>query len=310
MTQKKTSTKTANKASAKKTVKKTVAAKKPGLKQASVARSSGTSADGDKKATPIVFSLDDVEALVASKKQQSATEEATKQTAAPVSKPRVVEVTEDAPVEKRVLGAASLADILGFNPGEKKQDATLEADSIPPKWKKYYELLLELRNHVRDELDLHTADTLKHSNSEDAGDLAHYGNHQADAGTDTFDRDFALSLVSSEQDALNEIEEAILRIKDGSYGVCEVTGEAINKERLLAVPFARFSLKASRNTRKMRAARPAPSPQACLVTIPMPLKSPPTTTRNRLPGIPQTAYQETGSPVQLSPRCCLLSSVQ
>ena len=201
-----------------------------------------------KRPLRLFFSLDDVE-LVASK-SNSATEEATKQTAAPVSKPRVVEVTEDAPVEKRVLGAASLADILGFNPGEKKQDATLEANSIPPKWKKYYELLLELRNHVRDELDLHTADTLKHSNSEDAGDLAHYGNHQADAGTDTFDRDFALSLVSSEQDALNEIEEAILRIKDGSYGVCEVTGEAINKERLLAVPFARFSLEGQQEYEK------------------------------------------------------------
>ncbi|MFW6217761.1 MAG: TraR/DksA family transcriptional regulator, partial [Verrucomicrobiota bacterium] len=151
-------------------------------------------------------------------------------------------VVEDKPAEKRVLGAASLADILGFNPSAGKKDTHLEEDDIPKKWKKFYKLLIELRQHVRDELDLHTADTLKHSAREDSGDLASYGNHQADAGTDAFDRDFALSLVSSEQDALHEIEEAIQRIKNGTYGVCEVTGEPISKERLAAVPFARFSV--------------------------------------------------------------------
>ena len=270
MAKKKTPAKKTTKKAAKKAPTKKAAAKKKvvtkkaapvkktgGLKKASVARStSASSSDGDKKATPIVFSLDDVEALVATKKKETKDKETKdketekKKTAAPVKKARVVEVTDEKPAEKRVLGAASLADILGFNPTEKKKDTTLEEDSIPKKWKKFYKLLLELRHHVKDELDLHTADTLKHSASEDAGDLAHYGNHQADAGTDTFDRDFALSLVSSEQDALNEIEEAIIRMKDGSYGVCEVTGESIDKERLASVPFARFSLEGQKEYEK------------------------------------------------------------
>lgn len=204
----------------------------------------------DKKATPIVFSLDDVEALVKTKKEQKKAEEeedaeikkVKEEKASAALAPAKRTVVDDKPAEKRVLGAASLADILGFNPAAKKKTANLEEEDIPRKWKKFYDLLIGLRKHVRDELDLHTADTLKHSNREDSGDLASYGNHQADAGTDTFDRDFALSLVSNEQDALNEIEEAIMRIKDGSYGVCEVTGEPINKERLAAVPFARFSV--------------------------------------------------------------------
>jgi RNA polymerase-binding transcription factor DksA len=68
----------------------------------------------------------------------------------------------------------------------------------------------------------------------------------ADAGTDNFDRDFALSLVSSEQDALFEIEEAIQRIYDGSYGICEITGKPINKDRLEAVPFTRYSVEGQR----------------------------------------------------------------
>ncbi len=234
--------KAAKKTAAKKTVKAKSPAKKaaPEATKAVVARSDVSASSDDKKATPIVFSLDDVEALMATKKKEKPAHEEAPAKKVTVVKKRVVEVDEQ-PVEKRVLGAASLADILGFNPAEKKTPNTLEEDEVPKKWKKFYKLLLELRAHVRDELDLHTSDTLKHSSREES-DISGYGNHQADAATDTFDRDFALSLVSSEQDALNEIEEAIQRIKNGSYGVCEVTGKAIPKERLEAVPFARFSI--------------------------------------------------------------------
>jgi len=71
-------------------------------------------------------------------------------------------------------------------------------------------------------------------------------------GTDTFDRDFALSLVSSEQEALSEIEAAIQRIKAGTYGICEHTGKPIAKERLLAVPFTRFSAEAQKEIERNR----------------------------------------------------------
>jgi RNA polymerase-binding transcription factor DksA len=74
----------------------------------------------------------------------------------------------------------------------------------------------------------------------------------ADAGTDTFDRDFALSLVSSEQEALGEIDAAIKRIKDGSYGVCEITQEPIARDRLLAVPFTRYSANAQKELERNR----------------------------------------------------------
>ncbi len=212
-----------------------------GLKATRVSRPGS----GDKKATPIVFSLDDVEALVASRKTESepgnAPAEHAPATAGKAVKKKAADVA-DQPTEKRKHAAASLADILGFNPAAKKKETQLDEAAIPAKWKKYYKLLVELRQHVREELDLHTADTLKHSSRDDSGDLSSYANHQADAGTDSFDRDFALSLVSSEQEALNEIEEAILRIKDGTYGVCEVTGQPISKARLTAVPFARYSV--------------------------------------------------------------------
>lgn len=219
---------------------KSASPKNKAPKNTRVASATPKSDADDSKSTPIVFSLDDVEQLMASKKSEpKSSEKAPKKKPLPQAKKVVV---EDQPVEQRKWGAASLADILGFNPAEKKKNTALSSEEVPKKWKKYYKLLIELRGHVSDELNLHTSDTLKHSSREDSGDLSSYGSHQADAGTDTFDRDFALSLVSGEQEALNEIEEAIQRIKNGTYGICEVTGKAIPAARLTAVPFARYSV--------------------------------------------------------------------
>ena len=147
------------------------------------------------------------------------------------------------PTEKRSFQSASLADILGFNPAASKPKKAQEDDPrVAKKFKKWYKLLLDMRSQLKDGISYHTEETLGRSSRDDSGDLSGYGQHQADAGTDTFDRDLALSLVSSEQEALIEIEEAIQRIYNGTYGVCEMTGEAIAPERLEAVPFARHSV--------------------------------------------------------------------
>jgi len=73
-----------------------------------------------------------------------------------------------------------------------------------------------------------------------------FSSHMADAGTDTFDRDFALGMLSSEQDALYEIDEALNRIRDGTYGKCELTGKPIEAARLEAIPWTRFSAAAEK----------------------------------------------------------------
>jgi DnaK suppressor protein len=73
-----------------------------------------------------------------------------------------------------------------------------------------------------------------------------FSTHMADAGTDTFDRDFALGMLSSEQDALYEIDEALNRIRDGTYGKCELTGKPIEPQRLEAIPWTRFSAAAEK----------------------------------------------------------------
>ncbi|HOO93265.1 MAG TPA: TraR/DksA C4-type zinc finger protein, partial [Opitutales bacterium] len=120
------------------------------------------------------------------------------------------------------------------------------------KFQSYYKQLIELRKQVLNGLDLHMQDTLKRSSKDDSGDLSSYGQHLADAGTDAFDRDFALSLVSSEKEALHEIEKAIQRIFDGTYGICSITGKPISKERLKAVPFTRFSVEGQQEFERSR----------------------------------------------------------
>jgi RNA polymerase-binding transcription factor DksA len=78
--------------------------------------------------------------------------------------------------------------------------------------------------------------------------------HQADAGSDAYDRDFALSLLSQEQDALDEIEEALKRVDAGTYGICEMSGKPIPHARLEAIPFARFTVECQTQIEKRKKA--------------------------------------------------------
>ena len=71
-----------------------------------------------------------------------------------------------------------------------------------------------------------------------------YSMHMADAATDSFERDLVLCLVSFEQEGLYEIDAALKRIEDGTYGICELTGKPIPWERLAAIPWTRFSIEA------------------------------------------------------------------
>jgi RNA polymerase-binding transcription factor DksA len=195
-----------------------------------------------KPARPIAFSLDEVRAIAktVSAKEAKARDAGTAKPGAPAKKADLAARIAK-PANPTHVKAASLADILGFNP---KKTRSLEAEverDVPEKYRRFYKLLVDLRKHLTAGIELHSEETLKRSSKDDAGDLSAYGQHMADAGTDTFDRDFALSLVSSEQEALSEIDAAIKRIHDGTYGICEITQKPIAKERLLAVPFTRYS---------------------------------------------------------------------
>lgn len=202
-------------------------------------------------AKPIAFSLDEVRAIAKTVpvKKSAPSDIPHKVTGKPAAKTTLV---MEKPAKPNHIKAASLSDILGFNPKRNRQPDPADAKDIPEKYKRYYKLLLDLRSHLTAGIELHSEETLKRSSKEDSGDLSSYGQHMADAGTDTFDRDFALSLVSSEQEALTEIDSAIKRIHEGAYGICEITSKPIAKERLLAVPFTRYSAEAQKDLEKNR----------------------------------------------------------
>lgn len=209
---------------------------------------------GNKKAAkPIAFSLDEVREIAKTVAKPEG-EEVKPTAKTPAKTVKTVDVTKTVqPVQPHHVKAASLSDILGFNPKRAtKPPMEVEIEAIPEKFRRYYKLLLDLRNHLTEGITLHSEETLKRSAKDDAGDLSSYGQHMADAGTDTFDRDFALSLVSSEQEALTEIDAAIKRIRDGTYGTCEITGKPIAKERLSAVPFTRYSAEAQKDIERNR----------------------------------------------------------
>ncbi len=87
---------------------------------------------------------------------------------------------------------------------------------------------------------------LRSSQRESAGDLSGYSLHMADIGTDTFDREFALTVASSEQDVLYRIDQALRRMEEKQYGLCESCGRAIKLSRLKAMPWARLCLPCKR----------------------------------------------------------------
>jgi len=130
--------------------------------------------------------------------------------------------------------SATAASILGGR--AVKSRANDGPKKIKAEWQKYYNRLLELREQLTRQINGLA--------EESAQEIPGYSLHMADSGTDNFDRDFALSLLSADQDAVYEIEEALKRIERKTYGVCELTGKPIPRARLEAIPWTRFTVQA------------------------------------------------------------------
>lgn len=108
---------------------------------------------------------------------------------------------------------------------------------LTPFLAKQHKRLLDLKDMLLDSMSGVARGNL-HAGSETSA----FGMHQADAGSDAYDRDFALSMLSKEQGSLYEIDEALKRIEDGSYGVCELCQKPIKHDRLEALPFTRYTV--------------------------------------------------------------------
>jgi len=105
----------------------------------------------------------------------------------------------------------------------------------------YWSLLLQKRGEI-----LGDVESLQTDAKNDGGNLSNMPLHMADVGSDNYEQEFTLGLVESERKLLNEINEALLRIKAGTYGVCLVKGVPINRARLDVTPWAKYCIEAAR----------------------------------------------------------------
>jgi RNA polymerase-binding protein DksA len=101
---------------------------------------------------------------------------------------------------------------------------------------KFRDMLIAKRNEILGNVTVMEDETFKKERSE----LSSMPFHMADAGSDNFEQEFALDLMDSEKKMLVEINDALRRIDEGLFGVCEGNGESIPKARLNAIPWARF----------------------------------------------------------------------
>ena len=227
---KKNAKKAAKKAAARKAVKK--AAKEPVKKPTKkVVAKKAAKKPSQKKAVKKVAKK--AVKKVAKKAARKVTKKAAKTAPAPLAAKKVVRkksarkeavVEADLPpvvVKRPYVRPEKVAKLTGF---EKKQQRRL----------------LELRDQITDMMYGIQNDTVRHSS--EGSDASGSGMHQGDAGSDAYDRDFALSMLSKEANALGEIEEALQRLELGTYGICEQSGQKIPQPRLEAMPFARLTV--------------------------------------------------------------------
>ncbi len=116
--------------------------------------------------------------------------------------------------------------------------------------KDFRKIVLKRKAEIIDDIQHISDDTLKKSQKEASGDISGYTYHMADVATDNYDREFSLSLASSERQSLYELEDALKRIEDGSFGICNGCKGHISKIRLKAVPSARLCIKCQEKREK------------------------------------------------------------
>jgi len=112
--------------------------------------------------------------------------------------------------------------------------------------KRFKELLLQKRREILKNVTEFEDEALRKSRLDASGDLSSMPIHMADLGTDNYEQEFALGLMDSERKLLREIDLALGRIENKTYGICEGTGKPIPKARLEAQPWARYCVEYAR----------------------------------------------------------------
>ena len=108
------------------------------------------------------------------------------------------------------------------------------------------------KNRVLEEMTDLQQGSLKTSISDASGENSRYSYHLGDVASLSYGREFSMGLSERQQKYLEQIDEALERIQDGTYGICKVTGEPISIERLEEVPVAKYSVKGKEQLERRR----------------------------------------------------------
>ena len=117
---------------------------------------------------------------------------------------------------------------------KKKQTKSLSKKQLDH----YRQLLIEKMYEI-----LGDVNAIEETLFQGSGELSSMPMHLADIGTDSYEQEFNLGLVAEERKILLDIQQALGRIADGSFGICEGLGTPIEAKRLEAIPWTRYSLK-------------------------------------------------------------------
>ena len=115
---------------------------------------------------------------------------------------------------------------------------------MPKRESALFAALLKAKQHLlRGDISHMEAESLQRGKQENAAqDISSF----ADLGTDNFEQEFTIGLIENEEDALREVEGALERIQEGTYGLCETCGKKVSKERLKVIPFTRHCIECQR----------------------------------------------------------------
>ncbi|MBD3239176.1 MAG: hypothetical protein GF331_01215 [Chitinivibrionales bacterium] len=140
---------------------------------------------------------------------------------------------------------------------ETKRKKAVTAEPVPPKAalksgtkglsdkqiEHFRQKLLSEKQRVLEEMGEIASSTLKKSISDQSGENSRYSYHLGDVASLSYGREFSMGLAERQQKYLEQIDDALQRIEDGTYGICKVTGELIPVERLEEVPIAKYSVR-------------------------------------------------------------------
>ena len=125
------------------------------------------------------------------------------------------------------------------------------------KLEKYHKILVNekarLENEIRD-----FQDEEKYSQQESTAELSSYDNHPGDSGSETFEREMDLGLKDNTFTLLKQVDDALDKIKSGSYGICQKCGDKIRDDRLEVVPYASFCEKCQESQENLEGVRERP----------------------------------------------------